>query len=455
MNILFPSVYLDSVYAIDYEKVKELGYKAIIFDIDSTLVPHGDDTSDQVDELFAHIHDVGLKTLLLSNNSDERIALFNRNIQTLYIPMANKPHKPNFFKAIDMLGVNRSEVLLVGDQIFTDVLGANLCGIDNVLVNFLKHKEDINIGKKRQVEKLILQVYTLLYKKRKHRLSDIVVGDYKKMDKKKKLFCEIHPAFYAISVRKGILKRHVDNLRQKTKFARTFKKEQLPNVVHSYSTHLIKKGKDIDPELQYNKAYNIQLASSKMDGIIIKPGEEFSFWKLVGKINKKNGYKDGRVIINNKVQPGMGGGLCNLANSINLLIQHSPLEVTELHTHSDALSPDHGKRVPFGTGTSITYNYIDYRFKNTTDQTIQINLWVENETSYTELRSEKPFPVKFNLIERDHHFTKVDGKFYRKSNIYKETIDKKTNKVIKEELVYKNNSEVLFDYDLIPKDLVV
>ncbi|MEJ7435378.1 VanW family protein, partial [Staphylococcus warneri] len=90
----------------------------------------------------------------------------------------------------------------------------------------------------------------------------------------------------------------------------------------SYSTHLIKKGKDIDPELQYNKAYNIQLASSKMDGIIIKPGEEFSFWKLVGKINKKNGYKDGRVIINNKVQPGMGGGLCNLANSINLLIQH-------------------------------------------------------------------------------------------------------------------------------------
>ncbi|MCY7007025.1 VanW family protein, partial [Staphylococcus aureus] len=82
------------------------------------------------------------------------------------------------------------------------------------------------------------------------------------------------------------------------KVSRTFKKEQLPNVVHSYSTHLIKKGKDIDPELQYNKAYNIQLASSKMDGIIIKPGEEFSFWKLVGKINKKNGYKDGRVIIN-------------------------------------------------------------------------------------------------------------------------------------------------------------
>ena len=47
---------------------------------------------------------------------------------------------------------------------------------------------------------------------------------------------------------------------------------------------------------------------------------------------------------------------------------HSPLKVTELHTHSDALSPDHGTRVPFGTGTSVSYNYVDYRFKNITNQ---------------------------------------------------------------------------------------
>ena len=57
------------------------------------------------------------------------------------------------------------------------------------------------------------------------------------------------------------------------------------------------------------------------------------------------------------------GGLCNLANTLNLLVMHSPLKVTELHTHSDALSPDHGTRVPFGTGTSVSYNYVDYRFK--------------------------------------------------------------------------------------------
>ncbi len=59
----------------------------------------------------------------------------------------------------------------------------------------------------------------------------------------------------------------------------------------------------------------------------------------------------------------MGGGLCNLANTINLLVLHSPLEITEFHTHSDALAPDDGERIPLKDGTCVGYNYIDYRFK--------------------------------------------------------------------------------------------
>ncbi|MCB6970552.1 YqeG family HAD IIIA-type phosphatase, partial [[Eubacterium] rectale] len=70
--------------------------------------PHGADTTAEVDQLFKHIHELGLKTLLLSNNSDERIKDFNRNIQTLYIPMANKPNKANYLKAVKMLGVEKS-----------------------------------------------------------------------------------------------------------------------------------------------------------------------------------------------------------------------------------------------------------------------------------------------------------------------------------------------------------
>lgn len=453
MNPLFPSTSVESVFSIDYLKLKGMGYKAIIFDIDSTLVPHGDDTTNEIDQLFKYLHKLGFKTLLLSNNSEERISTFNRNIKTLFIPMANKPYRANYLKAIRMLNVNYSEVILVGDQLFTDIIGANLCGIKSILVKFLKHPEDIKIGKKRQLERLILKLFALNNKFFNH-FPNIEKEDSNKVVEQKKPLSERYPIFYSMAVKKETVKRHIKNYKSNIKFA-TYKQDKaLPNVVHQYSSYLIKEGKDIDPTLQYNKSFNIGLSASKINKVIIRPGETFSFWNLVGKIDKKRGYRDGRVIINNKVQAGLGGGLCNLANTLNLLIMHSPLEVTELHTHSDALSPDHGKRVPFGTGTSISYNYVDYRFENTTNQNVQILIWVENNYLNAELRSEKPFDYKYELSEENHHFTKINGKFYRKSKVYKNTVNPSDNKIIDTQLVYDNKSKVMFDYDLIPKELI-
>lgn len=452
-NFIFPNAYVDNVFILNYEKIQKLGFKALIFDIDSTLVPHGDDTTAKVDKLFKHIHDLGLKTLLLSNNSDDRIRNFNRNIKTLYIPMANKPHKSNYLKAIKMLGVKKSEVLLIGDQMFTDILGANLCGIQSVLVKYLLHEGETKIGKKRRVEHILLYLYKLnhYYPKRITVTND---EGKKSMKKKRRLLSEIHPVFYALAEKKGILKRNIEDARGRKKFSKEKLKILLPNVVSSNTSNLIKTGRGIDPILQENKAYNIDLAASKINNVVIHPGEEFSFWKLVGKINKKNGYRDGRVIINNKIQAGMGGGLCNLANSIHLLILHSPLTITEFHNHSDALAPDPGKRIPFATGTSISYNYVDYRFKNETEQDIQIHLWCEDKKLHAELRSESDYPWRYQLVEDDHHFEKKENKYFRVSKIYKETIDKSTSNVISKELVLDNHSEVLFDYDLIPKDQI-
>lgn len=272
--------------------------------------------------------------------------------------------------------------------------------------------------------------------------------------KKDVLFCEINPTCYAISLQKEILKRHIQNLRSKEIFSKTKSSEKLPTVVSTYSCGLIKKGKGIDPVLQQNKAINIDIACKSINGLIIHPGETFSFWNTVGKTTKSKGYKDGRVIEDNKVKPGIGGGLCNLGNTIHLLVLHSPLTVTEFHNHSDALAPDHGERIPFSTGTSISYNNIDYRFKNTTQQDVQLCLWCENERLYGELRSVSAFPYTYKLVEENHHFKKKNDKYYRLSKIYKETYDCKSEKLLNKELVLDNNSLVMFDYDLIPKELI-
>lgn len=271
---------------------------------------------------------------------------------------------------------------------------------------------------------------------------------------KNKNFCDINPLFFAISTQKGIIQRNIKDFISNTKFAKTKRKEKLDNIISSYSSNLIKKGKGVDPVLQENKAVNIRLASSQINEIIIKPGEVFSFWRTIGKVNKRTGYKEGRVIKDNKLIPGTGGGLCNLANTINNLILNSPLEIVEFHKHSDALAPDNGKRIPLANGTSVSYNYIDYRFKNNTDQNIQLLLWCDDEKLYGELRSEKEFPWKYQLIEENHHFEKEGDKYYRVSQIYRDTIEKETGNIIKKELIWDNHSMVMFDYDLIPKELI-
>lgn len=271
---------------------------------------------------------------------------------------------------------------------------------------------------------------------------------------KEKLFCDINPTCYAISLQKEICKRHIKNLLSKEKFAKDRSNEKLPVVISSHSSNIIKRAKGVDLTTQKNKEINIILACKKLNGIVIHPGEVFSFWKLVGKVTKKKGYKEGRVIEKNKLVTGIGGGLCNLANTINLIALKSPMDVIEFHKHSDALAPDEGKRVPLSAGTSINYNYLDYRFKNNTDQDVQLFVWCEDEVLYAELRSEKDIPLRYEIVEEDHHFKKEGEKFYRNSKIYRESYDKSSGNLMDKKLIWDNHSKVMFDYDLIPKELI-
>ena len=452
----YPYEYAQSVFQIDYQKLYDRGFRGIIFDIDNTLVPHGDSSTLEIDDLFRRIQGIGLKTILLSNNDRERTERFIKNIDTPYICDADKPEPGNYLKAVKLLGIKKEEAVVVGDQIFTDILGANRSKLASILVRFIRLDNEKSIGKRRYLEYAILECWKH-NRKYYRRIGDIhIEGADKNMKKKKekKLFCEICPLTYEISKSKEICKRHIQDLTGKEKFSTLKQKEKLPNVVFSYSSTLIKKGKGIDPVLQKNKARNIRLASAKINGLIIRPGETFSFWKTVGKTTKRRGYRDGRIIIGDKLMPGLGGGLCNLGNTIHLLVLHSPLTVTEFHSHSDALAPDHGKRVPFSSGTSVSYNYIDYRFKNNTDQNVQLLLWCEKGKLCGELRSEKEFPHYYEIIEENHHFHQEKEKFFRISQIYRNVIDRSTGKITDKELIRDNHSEVMYDYDQIPPELI-
>ena len=271
---------------------------------------------------------------------------------------------------------------------------------------------------------------------------------------KRKLFCDISPTTYKISLRKEIMLRHIKNAFSREKIAKTHSNEELPNIVKSHSSILIRKLAGVDLRLQENKVTNIMLACNKINGIIIHPGETFSYWSTVGPTGKKNGFKEGLEIRKNGMQAGIGGGLCQMANMIHYLVLNSPLEVTELHHHSDALFPDERRRVPFGTGTSVCYNNLDYRFKNNTDQDVQILVWCENGELCGELRSRREFPCRYKLVEENHHFKKEGDQYFRISQVYRIVIDRLTNEELYKELILDNHSAVMYDYSLIPKDQI-
>ena len=170
--LLFPYEYVDSVFSIDYQKLVQKGYKGIIFDLDMTLVPLGADSTKEIDALFKTVHELGLKTLLLTNNSEERVRRFTKNIDTLYLCDANKPEPEGFLKAVEMMEIQKEETVYIGDQIFIDIYGANKCGIANILVHYVTAEAETKIGIRRNLEKIILKLYRIT-KFYQHRLGDI------------------------------------------------------------------------------------------------------------------------------------------------------------------------------------------------------------------------------------------------------------------------------------------
>lgn len=270
----------------------------------------------------------------------------------------------------------------------------------------------------------------------------------------RKLFCEISPLTYAISLWKENIMHDVNDLLHPIRYAETRQKETLPYVIKSHSSTIVRKLEGVDATLQINKRTNLKLASSTITGLIIYPGETFSFWHQIGKPRADKGYLEGLIITSSRVASAVGGGLCQLANLIHWLVLNSPLTVAELHHHSDALFPDVGRRVPFGTGTSVSWRNLDYRFTNETDQPVQIVIWQDDETLYGELRSLHPFEHTWSVVEEDAGYVKENGVFYRISKVY-QLCHGNDGSIIDRRLILNNHSRVLYDYDLIPQDQII
>ena len=155
----YPDTEADSAYGLPYEELYSQGYRGILFDIDNTLVPHGAPATKKAIALFRKLHNIGFKTVIISNNNEARVKPFADAVSSRYLFKAGKPGKKGYEKAMKIMKTTPETTLFVGDQLFTDVWGAKKAGIFTYLTKKIHPKEEFQIILKRGLEAIVLFFY--------------------------------------------------------------------------------------------------------------------------------------------------------------------------------------------------------------------------------------------------------------------------------------------------------
>ncbi len=219
---------------------------------------------------------------------------------------------------------------------------------------------------------------------------------------------ERHPWLYPFAVRAHQARRHAAWLTSGTSWAtRAPGTPELPVRVKKHGSLLLRELSPDEMALQHNKVVNLRLASARTDGVVIRPGETFSFNKVVGNCTRRKGYVVGMRLSNGDATAGVGGGICQLANLLHWMFLHSPLTVVERSEHSFDPFPDKNRVLPWGVGCSIVWNYVDLVVRNDTDVTFQIHTWLDEKHLRGELRADRPVEHSYKVEARDEEFVRV------------------------------------------------
>jgi vancomycin resistance protein VanW len=242
-------------------------------------------------------------------------------------------------------------------------------------------------------------------------------------------------------VRAHQLRRHVAWLGPGTAWARQRCPDPLAVPVFEHRSPLVRRLGPI-PDLQRGKVTNLRLAAARTDGLLIGPGETFSFHRSVGNCTRRRGYVEGMCLSDGSPSSGVGGGICQLSNLLHWLFLHSPLTVLERSEHSYDPFPDRDRVVPWGVGATVVYNYVDLVVRNDTESTFQLRTWVETDDLRGELLADHASGVSYAVAARHEEFVRIGGEVWRRNEIWRTTMA--GGDVLAEELVRRNLARVRY-----------
>ncbi len=156
-----PDIYKKSIYAIDYEKLKKNQIKCLVFDLDNTIAPNNlKKPNKKIKDLFEELKDMKFKIIILSNESKAKVEPFKDNLGVDSAYLSFKPLKRKYKKIQELYNYKDTEIACIGDELVTDILGANRMGFTSILVNPISTNEFVTTKISRIFENMIIKHLT-------------------------------------------------------------------------------------------------------------------------------------------------------------------------------------------------------------------------------------------------------------------------------------------------------
>lgn len=155
---LRPQRYHESLVSIDVDELKSIGIKGLILDLDNTMIPrHTSSVPDELESWLARVREAGIAACIVSNNFKTRVAQLAERLGLPLVALATKPRRRAFYRGMEVLGTRADDTAVIGDQLFTDVLGGNRLGLYTILVMPLPGPELPHTAVLRRVERWLLR----------------------------------------------------------------------------------------------------------------------------------------------------------------------------------------------------------------------------------------------------------------------------------------------------------
>lgn len=214
--------------------------------------------------------------------------------------------------------------------------------------------------------------------------------------------------------------------------------EELPRRAFEANSPLYNRETGWDMRYQENKVHNLKLAAAMLDGMLIQPGETFSFCRAIRRADHRVPYKDGLTVVDGKLTAAPGGGLCQLSNLLFWLFLHVPLTVVERHGHGTRDFPDPDGGMPLGVDATISEGWLDLKVKNETADTFQLRLSFDPEHLTGRLLSSAEPEAVYRVVNGAVTYWRRDGAVYEEAEVVREKFPAGGDEAAESQLLYRN-----------------